>query len=372
MLNLKRDVLIIGAGQAGLALGYHLANTGLSFQILESNERIGDSWRRRYDSLTLFTPRSHSALPGLAMDGNQNGFAGKDEAADYLEQYAYHFNLPVTTGVGVKLLERNNDTRYPYRAITTTGECLEARAVVLATGAFQVPAIPKVARELSEDVAQFTTRNYKNPADVPPGKMLVVGDGATGRDIAGELARSHQVILATGRRRKLIPARFLGKNSWWWLDKLGVLTLPGESGLGQRIKEADAFPNNGKTLKNLEKKGVQIVSRLKACQGNTVSFAGRETTQVDSVFWATGYRDHSDWVAIPEVKDEEGNFIHWRGISPEVGFYHIGRPWQRSRGSALIWGVGRDAGLLCQQILEYIRAEGAQPNMYLEVVAQGG
>jgi putative flavoprotein involved in K+ transport len=372
MNNSKLDVLIIGAGQAGLALGYHLTGTGLSFQLLESNGQVGDSWRKRYDSLTLFTPRAYSALPGLPMAGDQDGFAGKDETADYLEQYARHFNLPVRTGVGITLLSRSYDSRYPYRAITTTGEWLEARTVVLATGAFQVPAIPKVAGGLSEKVAQFTTHNYKNPADVPAGTVLVVGDGATGRDIAWELASSHRVILATGRRRKLIPARFLGKNSWWWLDKLGILNLPGESGLGQRIKEADAFPNNGKTLKKLEKRGVQILSRLKACQGNRVSFAGGETAEVESVFWATGYRDHSDWVAIPEVKDEEGNFIHWQGISPEPGFYHIGRPWQRSRGSALIWGVGRDAELLCGQILEYVRMEGSQPNIYFEAVAQGG
>jgi putative flavoprotein involved in K+ transport len=125
-------------------------------------------------------------------------------------------------------------------------------------------------------------------------------------------------------------------------------------------------------LKNLEKKGVKLYSRLKACQGNTVSFAGGEVAQVESVFWATGYRDNSDWAAIPEVKDAEGNFSHWQGLSPAPGFYHIGRPWQRSRGSSLIWGVGRDAGILSQQILEYIRAEGAQPNIYLEAVAQGG
>jgi putative flavoprotein involved in K+ transport len=372
MTNSKLDVLIIGAGQAGLALGYHLAGTGLHFQLLESNGHIGDSWRKRYDSLTLFTPRAYSALPGLEMAGDQEGFAGRDEVAGYLEQYAQCFNLPVKTGVGVALLIRSYDSRYPYRAITTSGDCLEARAVVLATGAFQVPAIPKVAIGLSEEVAQFTTHNYKNPSDIPPGTVLVVGDGATGRDIANELAGSHKVILATGRRRKLIPARFLGKSSWWWLDKLGILTLPGESGLGQRIKEGDAFPNNGKTLKKLAKKGVQVLPRLKECHGNTVSFAGGETAQVDGVFWATGYRDNSDWVAIPEVKDEEGNFIHWHGLSPEAGFYHIGRPWQRSRGSSLIWGVGRDAAFLCEQILEYIRAEGVQPDIYSEAVALGG
>ncbi|MBN9390922.1 MAG: NAD(P)-binding domain-containing protein [Chloroflexi bacterium] len=372
MNNSKLDVLIIGAGQAGLALGYHLASTGLSFQLLESNGRIGDSWRNRYDSLTLFTPRAYSALPGLEMTGDQEGFANRDEVAGYLENYAYHFNLRVRTGVGVALLIRNYDSRYPYRAVTATGECLEARAVVLATGAFQVPAIPKVAGRLGEKVAQFTTHNYKTSTDVPPGTVLVVGDGATGRDIANELAGSHKVILATGRRRKLIPARFLGKSSWWWLDKLGILTLPGESGLGQRIKEGDAFPNNGKTLKKLAEKGVQILPRLKECHGNTVTFAGGETAQVTSVFWATGYRDSSDWVAIPEVKDEDGNFIHWQGISPVAGFYHIGRPWQRSRGSSLIWGVGRDADLLSRQILENIRAEGTQPNMYHEAVALGG
>jgi hypothetical protein len=160
------------------------------------------------------------------------------------------------------------------------------------------------------------------------------------------------------------------------LNKLSVKEVEIRKQAGHRpyvgYKEGDAFPNNGKTLKKLEKNGVQIVSRLKECHGNTVTFTDGETAHVDSVFWATGYRDNSDWVAIPEVKDQDGNFIHWQGISPEPGFYHIGRPWQRSRGSSLIWGVGRNAELLCEQIVDHILSENFAPNKYFEAVALGG
>ncbi len=206
------DVLIIGAGQAGLALGYHLQKTPLSFQLVEGNERIGDSWRKRYDSLVLFTPRAYSALPGLPLPGDPAGYAGKDEAADYLETYARHFNLPVLTGIRIEALEYDNNGSV-FLAETSTGSNIAARAVVLATGAFQKQIIPALAGQLSEDVRQFTSENYKNAAQVPPGTVLVVGDGASGRDIASDLQASHTVILSAGHPRKLLPLRILGKST---------------------------------------------------------------------------------------------------------------------------------------------------------------
>src|SRR5919109_675572 len=206
------DVLIIGAGQAGLTLGYYLRRTPLRFQLVERNQRIGDSWRRRYDVLELFTPRAYSALPGLALAGDPDGYPGKDDVAAYLEAYARHFDLPVLLGTGIQLLERHNGG---FRATTDDGDRIEARAVVLATGAFQTPAIPRLAAGLSADVRQFTAETYKNAAQLPPGTTLVVGDGATGRDIAHDAqgTGNHTVILATGRRRRLLPERILGKST---------------------------------------------------------------------------------------------------------------------------------------------------------------
>ncbi|HEX2911090.1 MAG TPA: NAD(P)/FAD-dependent oxidoreductase [Chloroflexia bacterium] len=346
----KLDVLIIGAGQAGLALGYYLQKTPLSFQLVEGNNRIGDSWRKRYDSLVLFTPRAYSALPGLTLPGEQAGFAGKDEVADYLETYALHFKLPVITGTAIQSLEHQNNGS--YLAKTTTGSNIEARAVVLATGAFQKQTIPCLANDLAERVWQFSSEEYKNSRQIRPGPVLVVGDGPTGRDIARDLYASHTVILATGHPRKLLPAHIFGKSSWWWLDKLGLLRLSGETFLGRKLKKGDAFPGRNNTLKQLKDQGVHIMPRLVSAEGNRVTFSNGKFYQITTVIWATGFRDNSDWVAISEVKDEQGNFVHRQGISPVPNLYFIGRPWQRSRSSALIMGVGRDSQYLAAHLVK--------------------
>ena len=347
------DVLIIGAGQAGLALGYYLRRTPLRFQLVERNRRIGESWRRRYDALELFTPRAYSALPGLALTGDPEGYAGKDVVAAYLEAYARHFDLPVLLGTGIQSLARHNGG---FRATTDDGAHIEARAVVLATGAFQTPAIPHLAAGFSAEVRQFSADTYKNAAQLPPGTTLVVGDGATGRDIAHEVRGTgrHTVILATGRRRRTLPERILGKSTWWWLDKLGLLRVSGDTALGRWLKKADAFPSRGKTLKDLERQGVRVMPRVVAAHGTGVTFANRASAEVAAVVWATGYRDNSAWVAIPEVKDAHGSFVQGHGLSPVPNLYFIGRSWQRSRGSALFLGVGADARYLTDQIVKQL------------------
>jgi putative flavoprotein involved in K+ transport len=345
----RLDVLIIGAGQAGLALGYHLQKTSLRFLLVERHDHIGASWRQRYDSLVLFTPRAYSALPGLALSGAQDGYPGKDEIADYLARYARDFDLPIITGTSIQSLESHNGG---YRATTQDGTVIEARAVVLATGAFQTPALPGMSSQLSPEVRQFTAENYKHAGQIPPGTVLVVGDGAAGRDIAHDLQASHTVILATGHARRRLPERILGKSTWWWLDKLGIVRLSGETALGRYIQKADAFPGKGNTLKKLHGQGVRVVPKLIAAQGHAVTFANGVAAEVTTVIWAIGYRDDCAWVKLPEVKDAHGNFVQQQGVGPLPNFYFIGRPWQRSRGSALIMGVGDDAAWMTDHILK--------------------
>ena len=356
------DVLIIGAGQAGLALGYHLQKTGLSFQLVERHIHVGESWRQRYDSLVLFTPRRYSALPGLALTGAPDGYPGKDELADYLAAYARHFNLPVKTGTSIQALEQNSGG---YRAMSQSGEVIEARAAVLATGAFQTPVVPPMASQLSADVLQLTVESYKNAVQVPPGVVLIVGDGAAGRDIAHDLQGRRSVILAVGRARRLLPERILGQSTWWWLDKLGLVRLSGETALGRRMHKADPFPGKGNTLKHLQAQDVRVLPRVVAAQDHSVTFANGATAEISTVIWAIGYRDNSAWVAVPEIKDTQGNFAQRQGLTALSDFYFIGRPWQRSRGSALITGVGDDARRIRDQIV--LGLGGHQPPAGVEL-----
>lgn len=342
------DVLVIGAGQAALALGYHLKRTGLRFLLVERHGRVGDSWRQRFDSLTLFTPRAYSALPGLPVPGDPDGYPPKDEIADYLESYARHFALPLALNTEIERLEQDNGG---FRATTTAGSALTARAVVLATGAFQVPALPALSKDFAPEVLQLTTDAYRNPSQLPTGTVLVVGDGATGRQIARELAATRPVVLATGRKRRVSRERMLGKSIFWWMDRLGILRASRESAIGGFLMRTDPFPGQDLQLPRLREAGVQVVDRLASVDGNRVTFANGDSANVAAVVWATGYRDQTDWVAIPGVADARGAFAQHRGVSWIANLYFIGRSWQWTRGSALLTGVGDDAAYITQHLM---------------------
>jgi putative flavoprotein involved in K+ transport len=345
------DVLVIGGGQAGLAMGFHLKKTPFCFRIVERHARVGDSWRNRYASLVLFTPRSYSDLPGLAVPGDPDGYPTKDEMADYLEAYAERFDLPVAPGTGIRRLER---AAGGFRATTEAGEPIDSRAVVLATGAFQRPAIPPISKRLSEEVAQLAPEAYRAPDQLAAGRVLVVGDGATGRQIALELTANHEVLLAAGRHRRVSPDRILCKSVFWWMDKLGILRASRESRIGRFLMKADPFPGKHLELDKLQQRGVDVVGRVIEAEGKKVSFADGKAAEVDAVVWATGYRDDADWVAIPEVKDARGNFLHYRGISPLPSLCFVGRSWQWTRGSALFAGVCEDAAYLAEHIVGHL------------------
>jgi putative flavoprotein involved in K+ transport len=348
---MKTDVLVIGAGQAGLAFGHHLKKTPIRFELVDRHARVGDSWRKRYDSLVLFTPRAYSALPGLAVAGDPAGYPTKDEMADYLETYANHFDLPVVSGTGIRRLERADGG---FRAVTEAEEPIDSQAVVLATGAFQRPAIPSISGGLSAEVTQLSPEDYKSPSQLPPGRVLVVGDGATGRQIVLELAANHEVLLAAGRPRRVSPDLILGKSVFWWMDKLGILRASRESAIGRYLMKADPFPGKALELKRLRRQGVVVVGRVVQGGGRKVSFADGKSAEVDAVIWATGYKEDADWVAIPEAKGARGDFLHQRGISPVPNLYFVGRSWQWTRGSALFAGVGADAEYLTEHIVEHL------------------
>ena len=350
------DVLIIGGGQAGLAMGSHLKETPFRVRIAERHARVGDSWRNRYASLALFTPRAYNALPGLAVPGDPEGYPTKDEMADYLEAYAERFELPVALESGIRRLERLDGG---FRATTEAGEPIDARAVVLATGAFQRPAIPPISNGLSEEVTQLAPEDYRTPGQLAAGRALVVGDGATGRQIALELTANHEVLLAAGRPRRVSPDRILGRSVFWWMDKLGILRASRESRIGNYLMKADPFPGKRLELDELRQRGVGVVGRVTQAEGKRVSFADGKAAEVDAVVWATGYRDDVDWVEIPEVKDAQGNFMHYRGVSPLPYLCFVGRSWQWTRGSALFAGVGEDAAYLTEHLVGLFKRRAA-------------
>src|SRR5450755_2832692 len=186
------DTIVIGAGQAGLAAGYFLAKTGRRFLVLEQNERVGDSWRRRWDSLRLFTPNRYNSLPGMAFPGDRYALPGKDEVATYLQSYAERFRLPIRTATGVTSLEHDG-ARFSVRA---GDETLVSSSIVITTGAYQRPYIPNFARQLSKPITQIHSSEYRNPSQVPDGDVLVVGAGNSGTQIALELASSRRVFLS--------------------------------------------------------------------------------------------------------------------------------------------------------------------------------
>lgn len=341
------DVLVIGGGQAGLAAGYHLKRTRLSFRILEAAPRVGDSWRRRYRSLTLFTPRTFSELPGLRLPGDREGYPSRDEFADYLESYASAHGMPVDLNAEVVQLTRDN---LGFRLRIRDGSEVSSKAVIVAAGAFRKPLRSVVSQGFNASVVQLDAEAYRGPEDVPPGKVLVVGDGATGRDIAVELAISHEVILATGKPRKLFPERILGRSVWWWLSKLGLMRVGPKSLVGRMMRESDPFPDRGRSIEALRSRGVQIVGRLVSSKDRTAEFDDGSRVEVGAVVWSVGYRDELDWIEIPRATDDQGAPVHDGGVSPVRGLFFLGRPWQRNRASTLVMGVGDDAEMVVDQV----------------------
>ncbi|MDX0177346.1 NAD(P)/FAD-dependent oxidoreductase [Sinorhizobium meliloti] len=351
-----QDVLVIGAGQCGLAAANELATTGLTYLLVDSNA-VGDGWRSRYDSLTLFTPRDLSFLPGRGLPGDPLGYACKDEFADYLAAYALDGGFPIETGVEIVSLQKVGAT---FLAVSRSGAEFTSRAVVIATGAFRQPRIPRLSQGLSSDITQLHVDAYRNARQIPPGPVLVVGDGASGREVAAELSQYHETYLARGRPRRLLPERILGRSIWWWMRKLGLLQASPESMIGRAMRKADPFPNRRRDDAALTEMGVHLVGRLVSCSGAEVKFSDGIAIAPASIVWASGYRDDFGWIRIPGTVDSESQPIHLKGVSPVAGLYFLGRPWQRNRASALIAGAGADAAFVINRLQSFLRSSDCE------------
>jgi putative flavoprotein involved in K+ transport len=339
----RYDVVVIGAGQAGLALGSFLARAGRRFLILDKADSIAATWRGRWDSLTLFTPRRYDSLPGLAFPGDADGYPSRDEVIAYLEQYAAVFKLPVELGNAVRSLAANDGTF----VVELEGEQIEADQVVVATGPFQVPRVPAFASELAPALFQAHSTGYRRPSDVPEGTVLVVGGGNTGFQIAAELTVTHRVYLAVGSRQTPLPQTFLGRDLFWWLTKTGLLKKTVESRLGRRLRGRDTLI--GSNPRRLKRCGVELKPRAIAASGRTIRFADSSELEVDAVIWATGYSPDHSWIKLP-VTDPNDRLRHRRGVTDVPGLYFLGLSWQYTRGSALLGWIKDDAEFIAEQI----------------------
>jgi putative flavoprotein involved in K+ transport len=340
------DVLVIGAGQAGLALGHHLVRRGADFLLVDAGPEIGSSWRTRWDSLRLFSPAQYDSLPGLPFPAPADTHPGKDDVADYLAAYATHFALPVRLDTPVVRLHRDPDGTF---TATTPSGTLRARQVVVATGPFQTPYIPASADRLDPDVPQVHTAQYRNPTQLPGGaRVLVVGAANSGLQVAAELAATQPVTVAVGTRPTELPQRIAGRDLFTWLSAVGFFTVPADSRVGRRLRARGDLAI-GTRSRELRRRGIDFRPRLTGLAGRTAAFADGSTVDVDAVVWATGYRPDHSWLHVPGVV-VDGQVRHTAGFTDVPGLHVLGLPWQTCRGSALLGFVGADAEALAARL----------------------
>lgn len=415
------EVVVVGGGQAGVAMSEHLGNDGVPHIVFERS-RIAERWRtERWDSLVANGPTWHDRFPGLEFDGlDPDAFAPKEQVAEYFETYAEKINAPVRTGVNV-LSVRKLDGRPGFRVETSEG-IVEAKYVVAATGAFQLPKIPQVVPE-SAGLHQIHSSSYRNPGQLPEGGVLVVGAGSSGVQIADELRRAgRDVYLAVGAHDRP-PRRYRGRDNVWWLGVLGLWDQATPAAGAEHVTIAVSGARGGSTIdfRDLAADGIVLTGRATyfdegtmyfgadlaadiragdanylsvlaeadeyierngldlpeepeakvlgpdpACVTNPILELDLAEAGVSSIVWATGFRSDYSWLEA-DTFDDQGQPLHQRGVSMEPGVYFLGLPWQSCRGSSFIWGVWHDARHIADQIgiqRSYLTYEGSAARVY--------
>ena len=344
------ETVVIGAGQAGLAAGYHLAASDADFVILSDEARVGDNWRKRWDSLRLFTPARYSGLPGMPFPAPSTHLADKDEVADYLERYAERFDLPVRLGMRVTGLSWDG-ARY-LLSVEGASSAIEAESVVVATGAFQRPRVPAVASRLRPGIRQLHSSEYRHPFALPDGPVLVVGAGNSGAQIALELARHRKVWLA-GRDTGHMPRRLLGRDVFDWLwPLLRHATVNTPIGRRMRAKAHRGDALIGIPERVLREAGVERVGRVEEVR-HGLPVGGTDVVDPAVVIWCTGFCPDYSWIDLP-VFGTDGYPRHSRGVVADApGLYFLGLRFQHRLNSTLIGGVGDDASFIAAKVIEH-------------------
>jgi putative flavoprotein involved in K+ transport len=352
------DVAVIGAGQAGLAVGYFLARHRMRFVILDGASAVGDSWRRRWDSLRLFTPARCNNLPGLPFPGAPDDLPGKDDVVRYLTDYAAHWELPLQLDTHVMSVRRPH-AGGAFRLETSVGE-YEADQVILATGPFHTPRVPPFAGGFSGDVVQLHSSAYRNPEQLPDGgDIVIVGGGNSGVQIASELARQRRTWLSIGTALKRLPQHVLGRSLFWWLDTSGFMNVTVDSRLGRRARTRE-FLIGDSPADVARRDGVMLTGRALAASGTTLRTADH-TLDLRAVIWATGFTPDFG-ILDPAWLDVACGLPQHRGVTDVPGLYVVGVPWLYTRGSALLGWVHRDAQYVVAHVAGRTRRSNGLPD----------
>jgi putative flavoprotein involved in K+ transport len=359
------DTVVIGAGQAGLSAGYHLAKRGLPFLILDADERIGDHWRDRWDSLRLYSPARYDSLPGRRFPAPSAHWPSGREMGDYLEAYARWFELPVRSGTWVDRVEPADSG---FVVTTGDGARLAARYVIVATGPFREPNIPGFAGELDPSIRQLHSHEYRNPDQLADGPVLVVGLSHSGADIAFEAAKAGHRTILSGKSHGQMPIRVTDTKramlGWPVVEFVFAHVLTMRTPMGRKMRpevRSGGGPLLRVRLGDLDRAGVERHDdKTVGVSNGRPMLADGTVLNVANVVWATGYRPDYSFVAAPVVGDD-GWPVEERGVSPTVpGLYFLGVPFQFAFSSMLVAGAGRDAKYVVDRIAERVAASSTR------------
>ena len=358
------DTIVIGAGQAGLSAGYHLSKRRLPFAILDADARIGDHWRDRWDSLRLYSPARYDSLPGMRFPAPSSHWPTSREMADYLEAYARRFALPVWSGTRVDHVEPMDGS---FVVSTSNGGRLAARQVIVATGPFRQPNMPAFAAALDPSIRQLHSHDYKGPAQLSPGAVLVVGLSHSGADIAFEAANAGHRTILSGKSHGQLPIQVTDRKramlGWPIVEFMFGHVLTMRTPMGRRMR-SEVRTGGGPLIRvrlgDLDRAGVERHdAKTVSVRGGRPMLADGTVLDVTNVIWATGYRPDYAFIAAPIV-GEDGWPIEERGVSPTVpGLYFLGIPFQYAFSSMLVAGAGRDAGYVVQRVADRVQARDA-------------
>jgi putative flavoprotein involved in K+ transport len=354
--NERVETLIVGGGQAGLAVGYHLKSRGRELLILDANERVGESWRKRWPSLRLYSPATADGLPGMPFPARPYYYPTGLEMADYLESYAARFELPVRTGVTVDALERDGEG---YVAVVGDRR-FSADNVIVASGVFQHdhPVVPEFASELDPRIRHFHSADYRSPEQLQPGGVLVVGASHSGGDIAFEVAQAGYRTILSGPDRGQVPFNINSRLAYLVFPLLRfvatrVLTV--STPIGRKAKpeiRSHGGPLIRVKRRDLDAAGVErVLERTVGVEDGKPQLADGRVVDVANVVWCTGFRNDYSWIRFPLPIDEDGYPDQVRGAVRSLpGLYFAGLPFLHSFSSMLVLGAGRDGKRVAKHI----------------------